>query len=61
MGQGLSCSEYEVSELFTNAVQNGELDAVVAMADKYPNLLSLKTPHGGLSALHLAAANGRIE
>lgn len=60
MGQGLSCGVYEENELF-NAVQNGELDAVEAMADKDPNLLALKTVHGRLSPLHVAAVNGRIE
>ncbi|KAL6507986.1 hypothetical protein OROGR_024181 [Orobanche gracilis] len=60
MGQGMSCREHEETELFT-AVQNGELETVEAMADKDPNLLSLRTLRGRLSALHVAAANGRIE
>ncbi|KAK4419084.1 putative E3 ubiquitin-protein ligase XBAT31 [Sesamum alatum] len=60
MGQGLSCREQQENELF-NAVQNGELETVEAMAEQDPNLLSLKTVHGRLSALHVAAANGRIE
>ncbi|CAA0836404.1 Putative E3 ubiquitin-protein ligase XBAT31 [Striga hermonthica] len=60
MGQGLSCREQEETELFT-AVQNGELQTVEAMADEDPNLLAVKTLHQKLSALHVAAANGRIE
>lgn len=60
MGQGLSCRELEDTELF-NAVQNGEVDAVEALATDHPNLLTLKTVHGRLSALHVAAANGRLE
>ncbi|KAH6802562.1 hypothetical protein C2S51_034008 [Perilla frutescens var. frutescens] len=60
MGQSLSCREYEDSELF-NAVQNGEVAAVEALAAEDPNLLTLKTVHGRLSALHVAAANGRVE
>lgn len=60
MGQALSCRQYEEVELF-NAVQNGELEIVEAMAVEDPNLLTLKTAHGRLSALHVAAANGRIE
>ncbi|KAL1545936.1 putative E3 ubiquitin-protein ligase XBAT31 isoform X2 [Salvia divinorum] len=60
MGQGLSCRELEDTELF-NAVQNGEVDTVEALAAEDPNLLTLKTVHGRLSALHVAAANGRLE
>ncbi|XP_042054635.1 putative E3 ubiquitin-protein ligase XBAT31 isoform X2 [Salvia splendens] len=60
MGQGLSCRELEDTELF-NAVQNGEIDTVEALAAEAPNLLTIKTVHGRLSALHVAAANGRLE
>ncbi|KAL8480558.1 hypothetical protein ACS0TY_027193 [Phlomoides rotata] len=60
MGQAVSCRQYEEVELF-NAVQNGELEIVDAMADEDPNLLTLKTVHGRLCALHVASANGRIE
>ncbi|KAL6574736.1 hypothetical protein OROMI_012021 [Orobanche minor] len=60
MGQGMSCREHEESELFT-AVQHGELETVEAMADEDPNLLALRTLRGRLSALHVAAATGRIE
>ncbi|KAG8376886.1 hypothetical protein BUALT_Bualt09G0110700 [Buddleja alternifolia] len=60
MGQGLSCREYQENELF-NAVQNGELETVEAMADEDPNLLTRKTVHGNLSAVHVAAANGQIQ
>ncbi|KAL3839537.1 hypothetical protein ACJIZ3_024128 [Penstemon smallii] len=60
MGQKLSCGEPQENELF-DAVQNGELGTVEAMADVDPNLLKLRTVHGRLSALHVAAANGQIE
>ncbi|KAL3628626.1 hypothetical protein CASFOL_027672 [Castilleja foliolosa] len=60
MGQGLSCREHEETELF-KALQNGELETVEAMADEDPNLLALKTFRGRMSAIHVAAANGRID
>lgn len=60
MGQGLSCRELEDTELF-NAVQNGDIDTVEALAAEAPNLLTIRTLHGRLSALHVAAANGHLE
>ncbi|KAL2502852.1 putative E3 ubiquitin-protein ligase [Forsythia ovata] len=60
MGQGLSCGQFHENDLFV-AVQTGELETVEAMADENPNLLTVKTIHGKLSALHVAAANGQIE
>ncbi|KZV51792.1 hypothetical protein F511_11480 [Dorcoceras hygrometricum] len=60
MGQGMSCVESHENGLFS-AVKNGELQAVEAMADANPSLLTLKTAHQNLSAMHVAAANGQIE
>ncbi|CAA2974253.1 putative E3 ubiquitin-protein ligase XBAT31 isoform X2 [Olea europaea var. sylvestris] len=60
MGQGLSCGQLQENDLFV-AVQTGEIETVEAMADENPNLLTVKTVHGKLSALHVAAANGQIE
>ncbi|XP_073276419.1 putative E3 ubiquitin-protein ligase XBAT31 [Primulina huaijiensis] len=60
MGQGMSCTESHENGLFS-AVQNGELQAIEAMADANPSLLTLKTAHRKLSAMHVAAANGQIE
>ncbi|XP_051130563.1 putative E3 ubiquitin-protein ligase XBAT31 [Andrographis paniculata] len=59
MGQGFSCRESHENDLFS-AVQNGELHTVATMADEDPKLLTLRTLHGRLSALHVAAANGQI-
>ncbi|XP_073276911.1 putative E3 ubiquitin-protein ligase XBAT31 [Primulina huaijiensis] len=60
MGQGMICTESRGNLLFS-AVQNGELRTVEAMADANPTLLTLKTDHWKLSAMHVAAANGQIE
>ncbi|CAI9783246.1 unnamed protein product [Fraxinus pennsylvanica] len=60
MGQGLSCGQFRENDLFV-VVQTGELEAVEAMADEKRNLLTVKTVHGKLSALHVAAATGQIE
>ncbi|CAK9188189.1 unnamed protein product [Ilex paraguariensis] len=60
MGQGLSCRETNEHGLFI-AVQNGELEIVEAMLEDEPNVLGWRTVRGKLSALHMAAAHGRIE
>lgn len=60
MGQGLSCRESQEHELFI-AVQKGEMETLEAMADEDPSLLALKSVNKRLSALHVAAANGRFE
>ncbi|CAI9098210.1 OLC1v1034819C1 [Oldenlandia corymbosa var. corymbosa] len=58
MGQGVSCRVGNEHELF-RSVQRGELETVESMVDEHPAILRLKTVHGRLSALHVAAANGR--
>ncbi|KAL6133247.1 hypothetical protein ACLB2K_065484 [Fragaria x ananassa] len=62
MGQGLSCGEARESSggLF-GAVENGELELVEDMVEADPSVLELRRGHGKLSALHVAAASGRIE
>lgn len=60
MGQGLSCGESQEHELFI-AVQKGEMETLEAMADEDPSLLALKSVNKRLSALHVAAANGRFQ
>lgn len=60
MGQGLSCGEREESDLFS-AVQNGEVELVKAMVESDPSVLEETSGSGKLSALHVAAARGRIE
>ena len=62
MGQGLSCGEARESSggLF-GAVENGELELVEDMVEADPRVLELRRGHGKLSALHVAAASGRIE
>ncbi|KAI4354451.1 hypothetical protein L6164_003311 [Bauhinia variegata] len=60
MGQRLSCRERHESGLFA-AIANGELELVEAMIEQDPSILEQTTGHGRLSALHVAASNGRIE
>jgi hypothetical protein len=60
MGQELSCGERKESGLF-HAVQNGEVDVVEDMVETHPSVLELTFGYGKLSALHVAAANGRIQ
>ncbi|KAI4356463.1 hypothetical protein L6164_000485 [Bauhinia variegata] len=60
MGQRLSCRERHENGLFT-AVANGELELAEAMIEQDPTVLEQTSGHGRFSALHIAAANGRIE
>ncbi|XP_043699485.1 putative E3 ubiquitin-protein ligase XBAT31 [Telopea speciosissima] len=60
MGQGLSCRASYEHGLF-RAVQIGDLDTVVALLERDPTLLHQNSVYDKLSALHIAAANGRIE
>ncbi|KAF6169170.1 hypothetical protein GIB67_013600 [Kingdonia uniflora] len=60
MGQGLSCRASHENGFFT-AVQLGELDMVEIMLERDPFLLDQTTVYDRLSALHIAAANGRFE
>ncbi|KAF5744614.1 putative E3 ubiquitin-protein ligase XBAT31 [Tripterygium wilfordii] len=60
MGQGLSCGANQEHGLFS-AVQLGDLEAVKAILEVDPFLLHESTVYDRQSALHIAAANGRIE
>lgn len=60
MGQGLSCAATQEHGLFS-AVQSGDLDTVKAMLERDPSLTHQTTSYDRQSALHIAAANGRIE
>ncbi|KAB2622157.1 E3 ubiquitin-protein ligase XBAT31 [Pyrus ussuriensis x Pyrus communis] len=60
MGQGLSCGEPRENGVF-GAVENGDLGLVGAMVEADPSVLELSKGRRRLSALHVAAANGRIE
>ncbi|KAG6643163.1 putative E3 ubiquitin-protein ligase XBAT31 [Carya illinoinensis] len=60
MGQALSCGEREESGLF-GAVGKGEVERLEAMVDADPSVLEETSGYGRLSALHVAASNGRIE
>ncbi|XP_076920151.1 putative E3 ubiquitin-protein ligase XBAT31 [Bidens hawaiensis] len=60
MGQSLSCRIQDEHGLFT-AVQFGDLETVNTLLDKDPNLIRQTTAFDRHSALHIAAANGKIE
>ncbi|KAG9159170.1 hypothetical protein Leryth_018161, partial [Lithospermum erythrorhizon] len=61
-GQKLSCSTpSHEQELLLNAVQNGELEIVEALVDEHPNILTQRSYCVKMSALHLAASNGKIQ
>ncbi|XP_057971421.1 putative E3 ubiquitin-protein ligase XBAT31 [Malania oleifera] len=62
MGQGLSCScrEGHESALFC-AVRDGDLEVIRAMVESDPSVLELNSSYERASALHVAAASGRIE
>ncbi|XP_068304179.1 putative E3 ubiquitin-protein ligase XBAT31 [Pyrus communis] len=60
IGQGLSCGEPRENGVF-GAVENGDLGLVGAMVEAEPSVLELSKGRRRLSALHVAAANGRIE
>lgn len=60
MGQGLSCAATQEHGFFS-AVQSGDLDAVKTMLERDPSLIHQTTAYDRQSALHIAAANGRIE
>ena len=61
MGQELSCGERRRESGLFHAVQDGELELVEAMVEAHPSVLELTIGYGRLSALHVAAANGRIQ
>ncbi|KAK1270751.1 putative E3 ubiquitin-protein ligase XBAT31 [Acorus gramineus] len=60
MGQGLSCRANHEHDFF-RAVQAGDLESVEYMVESEPSMLHRTTVYERLSALHIAAANGRIE
>lgn len=60
MGQGLSCHE-RADGWFLDAVEDGNVDLVRAMAEEDPSHLERIGGNGRHHALHLAAANGRIQ
>ncbi|KAI3679853.1 hypothetical protein L2E82_50833 [Cichorium intybus] len=60
MGQGLSCRVQDEHGLFT-AVQSGDLETVRSVLERDPDLIHQTTVNDRHSALHIAAANGRIE
>ncbi|THU52815.1 hypothetical protein C4D60_Mb10t07910 [Musa balbisiana] len=61
MGQGLSCASSSYDHDFFTAVQAGDLQAVDSSLKDDPSLLLRTTIYDRLSALHIAAANGRVE
>ncbi|CAL9101207.1 unnamed protein product [Musa textilis] len=61
MGQGLSCASSSYDHDFFAAVQAGDLQAVHSSLKGDPSLLLRTTIYDRLSALHIAAANGRVE
>ncbi|XP_064985761.1 E3 ubiquitin-protein ligase XB3 isoform X2 [Musa acuminata AAA Group] len=61
MGQGLSCASSSYDHDFFTAVQAGDLQAVDSYLKDDPSLLLRTTIYDRLSALHIAAANGRVE
>ncbi|RWW36256.1 hypothetical protein BHE74_00058735 [Ensete ventricosum] len=61
MGQGMSCAGSSYEHGFFSAVQDGHLETVRRAIDEDPSLLRGATIYDRLSALHIAAANGRVE
>ncbi|THU51724.1 hypothetical protein C4D60_Mb06t34060 [Musa balbisiana] len=61
MGQGMSCACSGYDHDFFAAVQGGDLRAVESFIRSDPSLVFRTTIYDGLSALHVAAANGRVE
>lgn len=61
MGQELSCARSSQEHEFFSAVQAGDLEAVESALRRDPALLRQSTIYDRLSALHIAAANGRVE
>ncbi|KAK1299291.1 E3 ubiquitin-protein ligase XB3 [Acorus calamus] len=60
MGQGLSCNPTHDHHFF-RAVQTGDLESVECMLQSEPSIIHHTTAYERLSALHIAAANGRME
>lgn len=61
MGQGLSSTRSSLEHEFYTAAQAGDLEMVERFLADEPALLCQTTVYDRLSALHIAAANGRVE
>ncbi|KAJ0979445.1 hypothetical protein J5N97_014919 [Dioscorea zingiberensis] len=61
MGQGLSCTRSSREHEFFSAVQAGDVELVELCLCRDPEMLHRSTIYDRLSALHIAAANGRLE
>jgi hypothetical protein len=61
MGHGVSCARTGDEHDYFRAAQVGDLEALEALLDADPSLARRATLYNRLSALHIAAANGRLE
>jgi len=61
MGHGVSCARTGDEHDYFRAAQVGDLDALGALLAADPSLARRATLYDRLSALHIAAANGRLE
>lgn len=61
MGHGVSCARTGDEHDYFRAAQLGDLDALDALLTADPSLARRATLYDRLSALHIAAANGRLE
>ena len=61
MGHGVSCARTGDEHDYFRAAQLGDHDALAALLAADPSLARRATLYDRLSALHIAAANGRIE
>uniref|UniRef100_A0A804PRL8 RING-type E3 ubiquitin transferase n=1 Tax=Zea mays TaxID=4577 RepID=A0A804PRL8_MAIZE len=61
MGHGVSCARTGDEHDYFRAAQVGDLEALEALLDADPSLARRATLYDRLSALHIAAANGRLE
>ncbi|TVU04414.1 hypothetical protein EJB05_50018 [Eragrostis curvula] len=61
MGHGVSCARTGDEHDYFRAAQLGDLDALTALLAADPSLALRATLYDRLSALHIAAANGRLE
>ncbi|KAL6624378.1 hypothetical protein ACP70R_031699 [Stipagrostis hirtigluma subsp. patula] len=61
MGHGVSCARTGDEHDYFRAAQLGDLDALGALLAADPSLAGRATLYDRLSALHIAAANGRLE
>jgi ankyrin repeat protein len=61
MGHGVSCARTGDEHDYFRAAQLGDLDALAALLAADTSLARRATLYDRLSALHIAAANGRLE